>query len=508
MSTTLSDPRARSLPLVDHLPLSPAARRHVVRLIFLTYILLIAEGALRKWGFPEFQRVLFLLRDPIVLLIYSFSLPLFLAPTPAFLVWLMFASLAGLLGGLGHALHGNGILAWWFGARNYFLYMPLAFIIGQLFTASEIRKFIRLNLLLAIPISLLIIAQYYSSPHSFVNRSITEDVTEVVHGVVRPYGTFTYTSQQVIFAGSLIAVLAASWILRMEYAISNLLLVCGGPAILAIALLTGSRSIYFMAAQIAVLVLLASIAARHYWQRAAARSFLILFVVGAGLLFATLLNSALDNILKREAGAGGSRVTLHRAVSMYVDFLPVLEGAPLLGYGIGAGTPAARRWVVHGPDNEGELGRVIMELGPVLGLVFICLRFGFVGFLLHRSWRAAIEGNPVGLVFLGFAWGMFTVGQITSNANTNGYLAWLYAGLVLATTRLTPVPGSSYHRPLLQRRDQRFHVADPSRHPDQPSHPVPGTVVSSPRSPGRAQGLLRPPHAPRATGGRRVRGSF
>jgi hypothetical protein len=443
MSTTLGDPRAHSLPAIDNVPLSPAARHYVVRLIFLTYILFIAEGALRKWIFPEFQQVLFLLRDPVVFLIYIFSLPLLLAPTPAFLVWLMFASLAVLLGGLGHALHGNGILAWWFGARNYFLYMPLTFIIGQLFADNEIRKFLRLNLMLAIPLSGLIIVQYYSPLHSFINSSVTDDITEVVHGVVRPYGTFTYTGQQVFFAGSLISILAASWILRIEYAIGHLLLASGGLAILAIALLTGSRSIYFLAAQITVLVLLASVVARHYWQRAAARSFVVLFVVGAGLLFATVLNSALDNILEREAGAGGTRVTLQRAGSMYVDFVPLLEQAPLLGYGIGAGTPAARRWVLRGPRSEGELERVVMELGPLLGLVFIFLRFGFVGFLLYRSWRAAIEGNPIGLIFLGFAWGMFTAAQMTSNANTNGYLAWLYAGLVLASTRLPPGPRSS-----------------------------------------------------------------
>ena len=34
------------------------------------YWLLIFEGALRKWVFPEYQQIIFFLRDPIVLLAY------------------------------------------------------------------------------------------------------------------------------------------------------------------------------------------------------------------------------------------------------------------------------------------------------------------------------------------------------------------------------------------------------------------------------------------------------
>ncbi len=424
---------------------------------------------------------------------------------PAFLLWLAFASIAVLLGGLGHIIHDNGALAWWFGARNYFLYMPLAFIIGSLFADRQIREFIRLNLWLAIPLACLVALQYHSPVGALVNSSIVDEITTVVAGVVRPYGTFTYTGQQVLFAGSLISMLAAAWVLRQDYAINDRLLMAGGLAILAIALLTGSRSIYLLAAQIAVLVILASVVARHHRQRAAARSFMLLFVAGAGLLFATVLSSALGDVLERHQGAGGSLVAVRRALGVYVDFLPVLGQAPLLGYGIGAGTSAAGAWVSAGPDNEGELERVVMELGPVLGLVFICLRFGFVGFLLYRSLRAAVEGNPVGLIFLGFVWGIFSAGQLTFSANSNGYLAWLYAGLVLATTRPHPPARSSGERAAPQRRDQRCHAADPPWHPDQPSDSIPGAAVSRARPAGRAQGLLRPPHAARPAGGGRVR---
>jgi hypothetical protein len=117
MIATLNSLPARSLgsrPAIAEMPLGPAVRRLAIRLIFLAYGLFLIEGALRKWAFPEFQQALFLLRDPIVFLIYALSLPLLLAPPLAFLIWLVFASLAVLFSGLGHVLHGNGVLAWWF----------------------------------------------------------------------------------------------------------------------------------------------------------------------------------------------------------------------------------------------------------------------------------------------------------------------------------------------------------------------------------------------------------
>jgi hypothetical protein len=36
-----------------------AARRLIVRLVFIVFLLLIFEGALRKWLLPDFQRPLF-----------------------------------------------------------------------------------------------------------------------------------------------------------------------------------------------------------------------------------------------------------------------------------------------------------------------------------------------------------------------------------------------------------------------------------------------------------------
>ena len=80
-------------------------------------------------------------------------------------------------------------------------------------------------------------------------------------------------------------------------------------------------------------------------HRARAQGFLLVFLAGAAMLFATILDAALDHVLERHQGAGGTTSALLRALDAYVGFFRVLDDAPLLGYGIGAGTPTARMWV-------------------------------------------------------------------------------------------------------------------------------------------------------------------
>ena len=49
-------------------------RRLIVGLVLVVYLLLILEGVLRKWLFPEFGQILYFIRDPFVLFIYVAAL--------------------------------------------------------------------------------------------------------------------------------------------------------------------------------------------------------------------------------------------------------------------------------------------------------------------------------------------------------------------------------------------------------------------------------------------------
>lgn len=59
---------------VSSVQVDDGPRRRIVGMVLVVYVLLIVEGALRKWALPEFGQVLFFVRDPFVLAIYGMAL--------------------------------------------------------------------------------------------------------------------------------------------------------------------------------------------------------------------------------------------------------------------------------------------------------------------------------------------------------------------------------------------------------------------------------------------------
>ena len=187
------------------------SRRTVVRLVFVVYFLFLLEGMLRKWVVPQLSDVLYFMRDPFVLGIYwvAFSQGLVRAQG-WFLVWLILAVATTVCGMMVLALNGMGLVAGLLALRSYWFYMPLAFVVAACFDKADLLRFVRVNLALAVPISLLVFLQYRSPAGAFINQGIDADapVATVVEGIVRPYAVFTYTGQHVVFVASLLAILA------------------------------------------------------------------------------------------------------------------------------------------------------------------------------------------------------------------------------------------------------------------------------------------------------------
>ena len=103
-----------------------------------------------------------------------------------------------------------------YGWRNYFYYIPLAFVIGANFHQDDLYRLIRQTLFVAIPIVLLVWLQVLSSADAVINAGIIEGGlynAGVARGFVRTYGTFTSSSGQTLFVCSLIAMVLANWML-------------------------------------------------------------------------------------------------------------------------------------------------------------------------------------------------------------------------------------------------------------------------------------------------------
>ena len=109
-------------------------------LIWVYFWLLIFEGALRRWVFREFADVLLLVKDPIALLIIVSSFSFLFREKYRNFVLLNF--FIGILGCVFTMLVGHqDWIVTVYGARIHFLHYPLIFIIPQILTKDDFRKF-------------------------------------------------------------------------------------------------------------------------------------------------------------------------------------------------------------------------------------------------------------------------------------------------------------------------------------------------------------------------------
>src|SRR5262249_4091803 len=158
------------------------------------------EGVLRKWIFPQWGRQLFFIRDPFAILIYAL---VFVHRTKLPRSRFKEIEFAFAAAGLGlcafQLLAGSRLPAYFllYGWRNYFLYMPLAFVSARYFNMWDVAQLARRTLIASLPMALLVLAQLNGGATSPVNGGLGEgpNAVYVMHttedGVVRPAGTFT-----------------------------------------------------------------------------------------------------------------------------------------------------------------------------------------------------------------------------------------------------------------------------------------------------------------------------
>lgn len=458
-------------------------RRQIVTLVCVVYWLLIFEGALRKWIAPQFSRELFFIRDPFVLWIYWLVFTSRLRPQRSIflLIGIIFSLVSIPLIALQFAnsyyLHSWLLPA--YGWRNYFLYLPLAFIVGKYFKVHEFERLMRWTLLVAIPIAVLVYAQAHSPASAVINQGTGsgEDTFGnggVALGVVRTYGTFTSSPGQGIFIGSVIAMLLASWLRpARKRPLQWPLLVAASVAGVSCLALSGSRG-----AMVASGIIFAGAIAAAFLtggrSNALAKCLVPILIVAAGVLLAPIVfPKAVDAMRVRWEVAGysenlayGGGGILGRAVYEFGSFRYLLASTPLQGYQLGIGGNAAdvinkeraaddryfdSRLIAFGPKEraaaESDWGRQILELGPALGLLFIAFRVAFVLWLGKAALDATIRSrDPLPLILFAFIGVYLFNGQITGHGTLNGY-GWLFAGFCMAMNRASQrAPGMNRPR--------------------------------------------------------------
>ena len=165
-----------------------------IRLCFWVYlILLIFEGAMRKWFLPQLSNIFLVIREPVVLYVIflSFKYNIRSKITNALFIFSFISFVLTLLFG-----HHNVLVAL-YGVRITLLHLPCIFIFGKVITREDIHLIGKAVLYISVLMFIIIVVQYFSPKTAFINIGTGGSGTASFQGVdeyMRPSGTFSFIS--------------------------------------------------------------------------------------------------------------------------------------------------------------------------------------------------------------------------------------------------------------------------------------------------------------------------
>lgn len=417
----------------------------VRRWIFVYFLLLVFEGALRKWFSLNFMMsaAFMLVRDPVVLVIYYLAYQGGVFPKNRFIkVWRWTCIVLGVLGLL-QLLVNPWLrpLVVAFGLRCYCLHVPLIFVIARVIEKEDLLRIGRWLMLLSVPMAVLMVAQFFAPPDNILNRATLGEGSAQIGGAlgrIRPAGFFSYgtgaTSFNLLMAAFLFySFIDKSWVsLRLRIA-AALALVVTLP-------ISVSRT-YAMSFGLLFLFFCVS-ALYDRRQLRAVMSFTLLGTVAfMGLSFTDFFREGLATFLTRWEAALGPTYSVNDAIvrrflGEFVNAFEYLGIAPFFGYGLGLSSNVGSALTVRSitfllAENEWE--RTVLEMGPVVAVYWLTLRCSLGFALYRRAWRClryryALPWLLVGTQCLGFFNGW------VEQATNLGFLI-LTAGLCLAAAK-------------------------------------------------------------------------
>ncbi|WP_438481968.1 hypothetical protein [Oleiharenicola lentus] len=364
-------------------------------LIWLYLTLLIFEGALRKWVLPGMADALLVVRDPVILAIYVIAFKQRIFPINRFIAAIaVLAGLSVLLSVLGGHTHPLVIA---YGVRINYFHLPLIWIMGAVLDRRDVERIGAFLLIVGIPMTLVMVEQFRSPMNAYINRGIGNDEVGQIFGAdgrIRPPGLFAFITGPQLFY-PLCAAFFLDEISGAKRLPWYLLVVCG--LTLAIALpVSISRSLMLGTGVVAV----AFVLSRPFTSVKASvlfRPLLLLAVVGTALSQLPVFREGAEVFMMRWDTAEGEGAAvawggvLNRTVNGFTNPAYFLKIAPLLGHGIGSGSNVGAR-LTSGEVGfnlaEEEWGKVLLELGPLVGSGFIIFRIILTGWLGWVSWRA------------------------------------------------------------------------------------------------------------------------
>lgn len=410
-------------------------------LIWAYFFLLIFEGALRKWFLPGLATPLLIVRDPVAILIIGIAWYRGLLPATPYLFGMVIIGVIGLLTATLFG-HGNVWVAL-FGARILLVHYPMVFAVGRIFTRQDVISMGKTTLWISVPLAILIFLQFYSPQSAWVNRGVGGDLEgsgfSGAMGYYRPSGTFSFTNGTTMFFGFAAAFIIYFWLNLKN--VSRILLLAATVSLLIAIPLSISRALFFGVSLSLLFAVFASSQKPKFMVR------IVLALLGMALLLLLLLQ--IDSVQQallifttrfetaNEIEGGLQGVLLDRYLGGMIGALTQSSSFPFLGYGLGLGTNVgsvlAKGEVMY-LISEGEWGRLIGELGPLLGLMVILIRVGLSLKISLASYSKLVRGDILPWMLLSF--GLLLIPQSQWGQPTTLGFSSLVAGLLLASLRV------------------------------------------------------------------------
>jgi hypothetical protein len=410
--------------------------------VWIYFILLIFEGALRKWVLPSLANPLLIVRDPVALYLLFKAIYNGVWKPNNYVIITIFLTILGFITAM---LTGHGsVLVAAYGARITLIHFPLIFLIGEIFDKNDVIKIGKVTLWLTIIMTLLVAVQFYSPQTAWINRGVGGDMTGSGFSGSGDYfrvpGTFSFTNGLANFYSFAAVFVIYFWVNIKEIASSKKLLLIATIALFAAVPLSISRSVLFgIVLSLAFLIVVSTKKPKFILQ------------IFAGIIISMVLFSFLStfSFFQTASGAFTDRFTSANETEgglegVFIDrFLGGMfsalsnEQSSFFGLGLGMGTNAGAKLLTGNTTfliSEGEWGRLIGEMGFVLGLAMIIVRFSLGLDLMQKSWNSVSKDNIMPWMLSSF--GLLTIMQGQWAQPTSLGFSVLTGGLIYGALNL------------------------------------------------------------------------
>lgn len=358
-------------------------------------LLLIYDGALRKWVLPDAQQVLFIAKDVLLLGLLAYAM-LNIGRAYRFKIQPAAGALFALYAAWVLLESGNlnlpSVMVGVWGLKAHLLYAGLILLLPMAFNNLDelLRWLVKIYPWVVVPVCTVAFVQLASPADSFINQSLKGGVEGQSYfgeaGLLRVNGTFSYISGMAAFV-------QASVLLGMGLFLAgarNRRFLAGLGFVLAVLPATGSRAVIATGAAGAAVMLLAAATSRLIGTRTIVRIVVVMTVLAAVSL--QTQDAAWVALQQRSETAGDT----HRAITAFTNAFDYFEVAGFLGFGAGSanlGSPALVKdlapfsWLPVGNRFEEESGRIVLELGMFGWLFSMALRVALLAWAAKLAFK-------------------------------------------------------------------------------------------------------------------------